>query len=335
MSQPFLSSARAEALRRRVNQLREEHAGTVVSGIGGTRLAPLSRLTPKASAPLLAKLEGQNPSGSSKDRAALYLVADALERSGLTKDVVLVEASSGNTGISLAMIGARLGLRVLITVADNVSPERYQLMAAFGAELVVTPGAQGTLGAIQKARELAQRPGYCWVAQHFNEVNSFAHYETTGAELIQQARELGFECIDTFVASSGTTGTLMGVSARLKEAFPQVRIVAVWPKDRIMGIRKPEGEDRPGIYDAARIDEVIEVDSAQAMDCVRLVARTEGMLLGPSGGAAIRGALQVVERLGPSRGGCVAVLLPDWGERYLSQPAYQQVRSPPAILRTG
>ncbi|MBN1204123.1 MAG: cysteine synthase family protein [Myxococcaceae bacterium] len=328
MSQPFLAPARAEALRRRVEQLREEHAGSVVSAIGDTALAPLSRLAPKGSAPLCAKLEGQNPAGSSKDRVALYLIADALERGVLTKDTVLVEASSGNTGISLAMIGARLGLRVLITIAENASIERYKLMNAFGAELVFTPGDQGTSGAIQKARELAQRPGHLWLAQHFNEVNSFAHYETTGVELIRQARALGFERIDAFVAPSGTTGTLMGVSARLKEAFPEVRIVAVWPKDRIMGIRKPEGDDRPGIYDAARLDDIIEVRLEQAMDCVRLVARTEGMLLGPSGGAAICGAMQVVERLESARSGCVAVFLPDWGERYLSLPMYQPPKAP-------
>ena len=327
MSQPFLEPARAEALRRRVKQLQSEHGGSVVSTIGDTALVPLAGTAAKGLVPLLAKLEGQNPAGSAKDRIALYLIADALERGALTKDTVLVEASSGNTGISLAMLGARLGLRVLITVSENTSSERHALIRAFGAELIFTPGARGTSGAIEKARELAQQPGHLWVAQHFNEVNSFAHYETTGAELIRQVRALGFKRIDAFVAPSGTSGTLMGVSARLKEAFPGVRVVAVWPKDAIMGIRRPEGDDRPGIYNAARIDEIIEVKLEQAMDFVRRVARTEGRLLGPSGGAAVCGAVQTVERLGPSRDGCVVVLLPDGGERYLSLPAYQLPKS--------
>jgi cysteine synthase len=323
LSQPFLEPARAEAVRRRVEQLERAHAGSAISAIGGTTLARLTRVVPEGLAPLFAKLEGQNPAGSAKDRIALYLIADALERGVLTQDTVLVEASSGNTGIALAMLGARLGIRVLITVADNVSAERYTLMRALGAELILTPGAQGTAGAIQKARELSQQPGYFWAAQHFNEVNSFAHYETTGAEIIRQVHALGFERLDAFVATSGTTGTLMGVSARLKEAFPDVRITAVWPKDRIMGIRRPEGDDRPLIYEGSRLDDIVEVEFAQAMDTVWRVARTEGMLLGPSGGAAVCGAVRTAEKLGPSRNGCVVVLVPDWGERYLSLPAYQ------------
>lgn len=299
--------------------LRGDLAGSILGRVGGTSMVRLSALPPRTSVAIYAKLEGENPSGSVKDRMTLYLLADALESGQLGPDAVLVEASSGNTGISLAMFGARLGLRVLITTPDNVSVERHKLMRTYGAELVLTPGEKGTDGAIERARELGASPGHVWIAQHFNPVNSLAHYETTGREVVEQLGEQGQRRLDAFVATSGTTGTLMGVSARLKEDLPGVEVVAVWPKDKVMGIRRPEGASRPGIYDEKLIDRVVEVTNQEAVDMAGAVARVEGLALGPSGGAAILAALEVAERVERERGGGVVVtLIPDWGERYLS-----------------
>jgi cysteine synthase len=320
---PFLEAAHAERVRRRVRDILERHRNSTIGLIGHTGVAELGKVNRHQPVRVLAKLEGQNPSGSVKDRLALYLVADAMER-GVAPGDTLVEASSGNTGISLAMICAQLGFRLVVTVADNVSVERFKIMRAFGVEVVLTPGELGTCGAIEKARELGERPGHFWVAQHFNHVNSFAHYETTGVEIIEQVRGLQISDLDAFVASTGTTGTLMGISARLKERFPELEVVSVWPVDKIMGIRRPEGEGKPTIYDERRIDRVVEVRSAEAMAMVRQVSAAEGILCGVSGGAAVVGALTTAERLKRELGhGTVLVLLPDWGERYLSLREYE------------
>jgi cysteine synthase len=312
-----LDNARADRVRRRVAELLERHPRSVLTSIGGTDLLELSRSN-ATRARVFAKVEGQNPAGSIKDRLALYLVADAIERGGLGPNTVLVEASSGNTGIGLAMVGARLGLRVLITIPANVSEERHQLIRSYGAELLITPGSEGTSGAIERARELGATSGYFWVSQHFNEVNTLAHYETTGAEIVAGLQAANAPVPAAFVATSGTTGTLMGISLRLREAYPGVKVVSVWPSDRIMGIRKPIGDNRPTIYDESLIDEVLEVSNDEALKMVKTVAYTEGIFAGPSGGAAVVGALQVAARLGEAPRGCVVTLLPDWGERYLS-----------------
>ena len=320
---PFLEPDHAERVRRRVRDILERHRRSMIGLIGNTDLTELGRVNKHLPVRVLAKLEGQNPSGSVKDRLALYLVADAMER-GVGSDATLVEASSGNTGISLAMICGRLGLRLIVTVADNVSVERFKIMQALGAEIIRTPGELGTCGAIEKAREIGERPGHFWVAQHFNPVNSFAHYETTGVEILGQLRELDICDLDAFVATTGTTGTLMGISARLKENYPDVEVISVWPVDKIMGIRRPEGEGKPSIYDEQRIDQVVEVRSAEAMAMVRRVGTAEGILCGASGGAALVGGLTTADRLRRERGhGTVLVLLPDWGERYLSQKEYE------------
>jgi cysteine synthase len=319
---PFLEFEWAEKVRRQVQSLLDRHPRSMLSLIGKTQLIELTSVNRHERVAMFAKLEGQNPAGSIKDRLALYLVADAMVRGKLGPGMTLVEASSGNTGIALAMICARLGVRLVITVAENVSVERFKLMTAYGAELVLTPGSQGTCGAIEKARELGERPDHYWVAQHFNHVNSFAHYETTGVEIVEQVRALGERPLSAFVATSGTTGTLMGISARLKETFPEVEVVSVWPKDSIMGIRRPEGDKRPGIYDEQRIDRVVEVTGADAIVMKKELARSEGVLVGPSGGAAVIGALEAAKRLEQrAEAGLVLVLLPDWGERYLSLDA--------------
>jgi cysteine synthase len=296
------------------------HYDSVLRLIGNTPLVKLRKVNPLEHVAIYAKLEGENPSGSLKDRIALYMVADAIERGELKPDQTIVESSSGNTGIAVAMVGAVLDYKVLITMPDNVSVERRKLIQAYGAQLVLTPSELGTDGAIEEGRRLGQKPGYVWMAQHYNEVNSFAHYETTGAEILHQ---LGERSLDSFVGTSGTTGSLMGISARLRERFPSTKVISIWPKEKIMGLRRPEGKSRPGIYDDRRVDEIFELDDAEAIAMAQEVARKEGLFIGPSGGAAVLGALRVAERFNRAQQeATIVVLIPDRGERYLSLLEY-------------
>jgi cysteinyl-tRNA synthetase len=312
----FLDRAHAKAVRRRVQRLLMMHEDSILQRIGNTPLVRIRKMNPYEDIAIYAKLEGENPSGSLKDRIALYLIADAIERGELTPERTIVESSSGNTGIAVAMVGAVLGYKILITMPDNVSFERRRLIQAYGAQLKLTPGDLGTDGAIEEARRLAQHKGYVWIAQHYNEVNSFAHYKTTGAEIIDQ---LEGKRLDVFVATSGTTGSLMGISARLKEHFSNVRVISVWPKSKIMGLRRPEGQSRPGIYDESRVDEIIELENDESVTMALELGGREGLLVGPSGGAAMLGALRAGETLKRAqREGTIVVLIPDRGERYLS-----------------
>ncbi len=314
----FLDSVHAEEVRKVVRNLQSRDSW--IARIGGTPLVRLERLYPGSRVKLYGKVESCNPSGSVKDRLALYLIADAIASGTLTPESSILEASSGNTGIAMAMLGSRLGRRVVITLADNLSLERYKIIDVFGATLVLTPGERGTGGAIQRARELAEMdPALVWVGQHSNEVNSFGHYETTGREIVEEIARLGEPRVDAVVATSGTTGTLMGISARVKETHPNAEIVSVWPKNPIMGLRRPEGEKRPGIYRDDLVDQVLEITNEEAMAAVKKVAMLEGLFVGPSSGAAIVGALEVARRLEETRGeGVVVALLADSGERYLS-----------------
>jgi cysteine synthase len=333
----FLPADRISRLRRSVQQVLGELKGTLLERVGNTPLVRIKRVQPESKVRVYAKVEGCNPSGSIKDRIALYMLADALTSGAFKPEGSMLEASSGNTGIALSMIGAQLGLRVVITVPDNVSVERHKIIDAYGARPLLTSGERGTLGAVMRARELVQENGnLLWLAQHYNEVNSFAHYETTAAEIVAQLAQAGEKRLDAFVASSGTTGTLMGSSARLKETFPHVEVVAVWPADKIMGIRKPEGENRPSIYREALIDRVFEVTNQAANDMVAKVATLEGLLLGPSGGAAVAGALDAAARLEEREGGgVVVVVIPDWGERYLSMDGFRPTYGRRATDRPG
>ena len=275
-------------------------------------------LPPVEGVELWAKLEGRNPSGSLKDRIVVYLIADGIERGLILPDTVLVEGTSGNTGIALAMLGAALGYSVKIFMPDNVSVERRRLMEAFGAEVVLTPGAQGTDGAIEAARRAHDPPRVCWLAQHENPANVLAHYDTTGAEILERCPDVA-----AFVAPTGTTGTLMGVSLRLKERDPEVEIVAVWPEEWIMGLRRPVGEKKPKIYDERLIDRVIEVADPDAKAAARELARRFGLLVGPSSGAAWLAAQQrAQEYASQGRRGGIVVCFPDEGARYLSTDTF-------------
>jgi cysteine synthase B len=322
----FMSAERIHQVRIAVREVRSKLDGTLMAQIGNTPLVRLDRLKPGSPVKLYAKIEGCNPSRSVKDRIALYLLADALHSGALKPENSVLEASSGNTGIALAMLGARLGLSVVVTVPDNVSVERHKMIKAYGAQPVLTLGAEGTAGAIARARELAtgEAGKYLWVAQHYNAINCLAHYDTTGQEIVEQLGQLGERRLDAFVATSGTTGTLMGAGLQLKHTWPDAEVVAVWPKDKIMGIRRPDGAVRPSIYQESMIDRVIEVTNDASNEICGKAAKLEGLLLGPSGGAALLGALEMMERLEHDKGGgTVVVLLPDWGERYLSLEGFR------------
>jgi len=293
---------------------------SILASIGHTPLVELRRVNPNPKVRLLAKLEGNNPGGSVKDRAALYMI-DRAEQSGqLTKDKIILEPTSGNTGIALAMIGAAKGYRVKLTLPGCVSSERQRTLEAYGAEVIITCAHEGTDGAIHMAERILQdEPNKYFMPNQFaNAANPLAHYETTGPEIFQQADG----AVDVFVAGMGTTGTLMGVSRYLKENNPQVRIVGVEPSrgHAIQGLKNMSESIVPPIYDRSRLDEVVVVNDEQAFEMARCLAAYEGVFAGISSGAAVVGAVRMAERL--DRGTIVTIIC-DRGDRYLSTALFR------------
>lgn len=295
---------------------------SVVAAIGNTPLVELTGFGLPAGTRLLAKLEGANPGGSVKDRPALMMVQRAEAAGELNRDKVILEPTSGNTGIALAMIGAARGYRVRLLLPECVSIERRHVLEAFGAEVVLTPAAQGTDGAIRLCRELvAREPERYYMPDQFsNECNVLAHYETTGPEIWRQTEGT----VDIFVAGLGTSGTLMGVGRYLKEKKPSVRIVAVEPRPghRIQGLKNMSESIVPAIYDPELLDDKITVADEEAFHHTRLLATQEGIFAGMSSGAAVAGALRVARTAGTAT---IVVLLPDRGERYLSTGLFRSV----------
>jgi len=295
---------------------------SVLSAIGRTPLVELTKLAGNGRVRILAKLEGNNPGGSIKDRPALYMIRRAEESGALTRDRTILEPTSGNTGIALAMIGASKGYRVKLTLPECVSTERRHILMAFGAEVVLTPAREGTDGAIRKAREmLEEHPDeYCMPDQFSNDSNVLAHYETTGPEIFDETRGE----IDVFVAGMGTTGTLMGVSKCLKERDGRIRVVGVEPAEghTIQGLKNMSESIVPGIYDPSRLDEKIVVDDGPAFETARRLAIEEGVFAGLSSGAAVAGALMVAADMDS---GTVVTVLPDRGDRYLSTMLFRSV----------
>ena len=298
--------------------------------VGGTPVLHISRFAEAygAAAELYAKLERSNPAGSAKDRVALYMIKDAEQRGALKKGGVIIEPTSGNTGIGLAAVGASLGYRVILTMPDTMSIERRQLIAAYGAEVVLTPGKDGMQGAVAKAEELARELGGFVAGQFVNPANAKAHYETTGPELWQDMDG----DIDVFVASVGTGGTLTGCARYLKEQKSDIRIVAVEPKDSPLlsegkaGPHKIQGIGAnfiPEVLDQSCIDEIVTVSTEEAFDCGRKMARTEGILVGISSGAVLAAAVKLAARPEYS-GKKIAVVLTDTGERYLSSEMFAE-----------
>ena len=297
--------------------------------IGRTPLLELTKLEQKLDLPaaLLAKVEALNPGGSAKDRVAKRMVEDA-EKAGILKaGATIIEPTSGNTGIGLAVMAAARGYRAIIVMPDTMSMERRLLMTAFGAELVLTEGAKGMAGAIEKAEELAKEIPHSFIPGQFdNPSNPAAHYDSTGPEIYEDTDGK----VDIFVAGIGTGGTLTGVGRYLREKNPDVKLIGVEPASSPLltkGIAGPHGLQGiganfvPSILDTALYDEVITVTDEEAYEMGRELARTEGLLAGISAGAAVHAAAEVAKR--PENAGkTIVVLLPDTGDRYLSTPMF-------------
>ncbi len=284
----------------------------ILDAIGNTPLVEISRMSPKKGVRIFAKLEGNNPTGSLKDRIALAMIEEA-ERSGaLTRDKTLLEPTSGNTGIALAMIGRRKGYKVKVVIPENVTVERRQLLELFGAEVVFSDGSRGTNGAIEVAQKLAQDTRYYMPYQYGNEANPRAHYATTGAEILRDLPE-----VDVFVAGLGTGGTLMGVGRRLKEANPKVQVIAVEPHpgDLVSGLRSLEEGFIPPILDTRLLDGKIIVDSRRAFAATKELTLREGIFAGVSSGAVLYCAIRIARKMSK---GNIVVLLADGGWKYLS-----------------
>jgi cysteinyl-tRNA synthetase len=294
--------------------------GSPLDLIGRTPVVPIRKLTlpdkPIAfGVEIWAKLEGCNPGGSVKDRIALSMIEHAEKSGALTRDKTILEATSGNTGIGLAMVAALKGYRIQLTMSEGVSIERRRILAAYGAEFILTDGTKGTDGAIERAYELADKEGdrYFLADQYNNEANPLAHYNGTAPEIWEQTQGR----ITHFVAALGTTGTVMGCSRRLKELNPRVHVLAVEPYlgHKIQGLKSLKEAYVPGIFDKKLVDEKVNVADEDAYGTTRRAARIEGLLLGMSSGASLFAALDLASRL---EQGVIVLVLPDFGERYLS-----------------
>ena len=291
--------------------------------IGHTPLVALPRLSEEAGAELCAKMESQNPGGSAKDRAALYMIEDAVARGALKPGGTIIEPTSGNTGVGLAAIGAALGFDVILTMPDTMSVERRKLLAAYGAQIVLTDGRRAMAGAIEKAHELLRTIDGAWMPDQFgNPANARAHEETTGPEIWEQTGGR----VDMVVMGVGTGGTLTGVARALKKRDANVRIIAVEPETSAVLSGKPAGPHPlmglgagfvPDVLDVALMDEILPVGGAEAKQAARVLAQKEGILTGFSGGAVVHAAFVLAARA-ENKGKRIVIVLPDTGERYLS-----------------
>lgn len=286
--------------------------------VGNTPLVELRRLAPqRPGLHLLAKLEGTNPGGSVKDRAALWMIRGALARDEIGPELRIIEPTSGNTGIALAMIAGMLGVPIELVMPENATAERVQTMRAYGATVTLTPAERSMEGAIDYARERQAAGEGVLLDQFSNPDNVRAHIESTGPEIW---RDTGGQ-VTHFVSSMGTTGTIMGTSTFLKQQRPEVQIVGVQPQDGacIPGIRRWPEAYLPRIFDRSRVDRIIDVDQVEAEQVTRRLAREEGIFCGASGGGAMAAALRLCAEL---ETGVVVVIVPDRGDRYLSSTLF-------------
>ncbi len=288
---------------------------SIIDSIGNTPLVELNNLNGNPRVRLMAKLEGSNPGGSVKDRAAYYMLKEAIESGELSPGKTIIEPTSGNTGIALAMMGAAMGYKVELTMPQCVSVERQRAIEAFGAVIDLTPGDKATDGAIIRAHQILQEnPDRYYMPNQFdNENNVLAHYETTGPEIFAQTNGE----VDVFVAGLGTTGTLMGVSKYLRERKPSARIVGIEPEldHKIQGRKNMHESIVPRIFRKDALDAQLTIPDEEAFENTRLLAIREGVFVGMSSGAALAGALKVAKEM---NSGTLVVLLPDRGDRYLS-----------------
>ena len=293
----------------------------ILQTIGDTPLVRINRLNPNKNATIYAKLEGLNPTGSIKDRIALSMIQQAETEGKLTKGKTIIEPTSGNTGVSLAMIGKLKGYEVEIVMSDAVSVERRQMIKAFGAKVTLTEGKLGTDGAIRRARELAREypHKYFMPDQFSNEYNKITHYRTTGEEIWKQTNGK----IDYFVSSLGTSGTIMGVGMVLKEYNPQIKVVSAHPVKGhyIQGLKNMEEAIVPSLYDPSQIDITIMVETEVAYETTRQIVEKEGIFVGMSSGAAMYATIQLAKKIGS---GIIVVVFPDRGEKYLSTNLFKK-----------
>lgn len=301
-------------------------ANSITELIGQTPIVKLNRLVDDQSADVYLKLEYMNPGSSVKDRIALAMIEDAEAKGLLKQGDTIIEPTSGNTGIGLAMVAAAKGYKAILVMPETMSMERRNLLRAYGADLVLTPGPEGMGGAIRKAEELSKEHGYFVPQQFENQANPSVHERTTGPEIIEQ---MGSQ-LDAFIAGIGTGGTITGVGKVLREKYSEIKIIAVEPTDSPVlsggkpGPHKIQGIGAgfiPGVLDTKIYDEIIQVQNDQAFEFARRAAKEEGVLGGISSGAAIYAALETAKKLG--KGKKVLAIIPSNGERYLSTPLYQ------------
>ena len=286
--------------------------------IGNTPLVDLVHMNRKPNVKLLGKLEGNNPGSSVKDRAAYSMIKGADDRGELKPGIRIIEPTSGNTGIALAMIASRLGHDLVLVMPESATKERVQTMRAFGAEVVLTNAEQSMEGAIDYAREKVAEGGYYMLNQFGNPDNWKAHYQSTGPEIWRDSEK----SVSHFVSAMGTTGTIMGVSRFLKEKNPAIQIVGVQPKDgaSIPGIRRWPPAYLPAIFEKERVDTIVDVSQEEAVHTTRRLANEEGVFCGMSSGGAVFAALEVCQQLDE---GVVVVILCDRGDRYLSSALFE------------
>ena len=293
----------------------------ILQTIGNTPMVRINRLNPNKNTTIYAKLEGLNPSGSIKDRIALSMLQQAEISGKLKKGKTIIEPTSGNTGVALAMIGSLRGYEVEIVMSSAVSMERRQMIKAFGGKVTLTDGKLGTDGAIRRARELVKEnpEKYFMPDQFSNEYNKIAHYRTTGEEIWKQTGGK----IDYFVSSLGTSGTIMGVSKVLKEHNPQIKIVCAHPVKGhyIQGLKNMEEAIVPSIYDPLQIDITIMVETEVAYEMTRQIVSQEGIFVGMSSGAAMYAAVEIAKQI---KSGTIVVIFPDRGEKYLSTKLFKE-----------
>ncbi len=295
---------------------------SVLDSIGNTPLVEIRNINPNPRVRIMAKLEGANPGGSVKDRPAFYMILKAEEQKSLTNDKVILEATSGNTGIGLAMVAAAKGYRLKLTMPACVSLERRSILEALGAEIVLTPAGEGTDGAIREAHRIheAAPEVYFMPNQFANAYNVSAHYETTGPEIYKQTRGE----VSAFVAGIGTTGTIMGVGKRLKEYDKSIKIIGVEPVmgHKIQGLKNMKEAIVPTIFDPSKLDDKFTINDDLAYETARDLALREGIFVGMSSGAAMAGAIQAAKAL---NSGTIVTLFPDRGDRYLSTTLFKSI----------